>query len=216
MDKDFLFQLTRSRGAWHCITPIKMADNTFQLTRSRGAWLHPWNFYAINKTFQLTRSRGAWPFYPYCQNIQAHFNSHAHVERDPFERCPIIKLYISTHTLTWSVTTVKNSTNNTRLFQLTRSRGAWLICSSTTGKRLDFNSHAHVERDSWVHWPILTNLYFNSHAHVERDSTLCIKCGVYIHFNSHAHVERDIAFRQSKWQIIHFNSHAHVERDYIC
>ena len=55
------------------------------------------------------------------------FNSHAHVERDAllkFSLCQIIG--ISTHTLTWSVTS---------------------ICPSLLKPALNFNSHAHVERD---------------------------------------------------------------------
>ena len=32
------------------------------------------------------------------------FNSHAHVERDGLSLCEYIKVLISTHTLTWSVT----------------------------------------------------------------------------------------------------------------
>ena len=55
---------------------------------------------------------------------------------------------ISTHTLTWSVTSVEF--------------GALL-------KMLDFNSHAHVERDELVHWKYALTTHFNSHAHVERD-----------------------------------------------
>ena len=99
---------------------------SFQLTRSRGAWHRPWNFCATGKIFQLTRSRGAWRFsskvcldhmdfnshahverdklLPLFQSQLLHFNSHAHVERDRI----IIYIhnlgYISTHTLTWSVT----------------------------------------------------------------------------------------------------------------
>ena len=54
--------------------------------------------------FQLTRSRGAW------QNCRTkivtdwHFNSHAHVERDRFIVYFFLRFFISTHTLTWSVT----------------------------------------------------------------------------------------------------------------
>ena len=83
----------------------------------------------------------------------------------------IIKLiYISTHTLTWSVTTsavmsliclsfqltrsrgawrwFNGSIRSTKKFQLTRSRGAWLCRITFTWKiYLNFNSHAHVERD---------------------------------------------------------------------
>ena len=36
--------------------------------------------------------------------------------------------------------------------------------------RNDFNSHAHVERDIWVHTHFKGTKNFNSHAHVERDT----------------------------------------------
>ena len=55
----------------------------------------------------------------------ADFNSHAHVERDETVSGPTIRLAISTHTLTWSVT---------QRFNL-------------LDKQIHFNSHAHVERD---------------------------------------------------------------------
>ena len=55
---------------------------------------------------------------------------------------------ISTHTLTWSVTL---------LFQ-------YLV--ETFG---DFNSHAHVERDTESSPTAQHSKHFNSHAHVERD-----------------------------------------------
>ena len=55
------------------------------------------------------------------------FNSHAHVERDYFvNKFGERDFYISTHTLTWSVTKA-------------------LEMKDTEEK--DFNSHAHVERD---------------------------------------------------------------------
>ena len=53
-----------------------------------------------------------------------YFNSHAHVERDVTAICKLRKLLISTHTLTWSVTNVSWQSSHTTLFQLTRSRGA--------------------------------------------------------------------------------------------
>ena len=61
----------------------------------------------------------------------------------------IVNIFISTHTLTWSVT-------STRLY--------------LTGTRIrNFNSHAHVERDRLgMHSTVLIG-NFNSHAHVERD-----------------------------------------------
>ena len=54
------------------------------------------------------------------------FNSHAHVERDIYNRLIEHTFYISTHTLTWSVT---------HLWQ------------GFPASYLNFNSHAHVERD---------------------------------------------------------------------
>ena len=76
------------------------------------------------------------------------FNSHAHVERDKdFLRYAIGKI-ISTHTLTWSVTCVKNSNRHAPKY---------------------FNSHAHVERDDVDNYVRKLIDNFNSHAHVERD-----------------------------------------------
>ena len=82
---------------------------------------------------------------------------------------PLPVRYISTHTLTWSVTRLENA----------------------SAQNLHFNSHAHVERDAYSFyrssaWKISTHTltwsvtrsclhsdspssYFNSHAHVERD-----------------------------------------------
>ena len=77
---------------------------------------------------------------------------------------------ISTHTLTWSVT---------------------VIIIMALVNLIDFNSHAHVERDSMV----------------------SASSGLKKHFNSHAHVERDFLTASGTWLVNHFNSHAHVERD---
>ena len=78
-----------------------------------------------------------------------HFNSHAHVERDFAETQTKYPDTISTHTLTWSVTTTKPP----------------MECGS-----IHFNSHAHVERDLLFNFFVLIFIDFNSHAHVERDA----------------------------------------------
>ena len=71
------------------------------------------------------------------------------MERDTIKVLLIsIKLTISTHTLTWSVT----------IFNFDC---AFVI--------LHFNSHAHVERDVISMAIIAVQNNFNSHAHVERD-----------------------------------------------
>ena len=59
------------------------------------------------------------------------FNSHAHVERDQSKFYDSKVTYISTHTLTWSVT---NPVNDNIVFDG------------------NFNSHAHVERDEVCNW----------------------------------------------------------------
>ena len=77
------------------------------------------------------------------------FNSHAHVERDRPNTKRFLRLQISTHTLTWSVTIY-----------------AVMKCIYVQ----DFNSHAHVERDAVCEQEIKGYFNFNSHAHVERDT----------------------------------------------
>ena len=57
---------------------------------------------------------------------------------------------------------------------------------------VDFNSHAHVERDSFNIWFDNITKNFNSHAHVERDVFAFFFGVCIVHFNSHAHVERDV------------------------
>ena len=92
------------------------------------------------------------------------------MERDVYRFELFFDFLISTHTLTWSVTseTVGNVRGN-----------------------VDFNSHAHVERDlgSLRHVHIIA--HFNSHAHVERDGITMAETIDLVNFNSHAHVERD-------------------------
>ena len=75
------------------------------------------------------------------------FNSHAHVERDLYGKSHKYEYDISTHTLTWSVTFKEDFRLAYIRFQLTRSRGAWLVTISSALKNGNFNSHAHVERD---------------------------------------------------------------------
>ena len=59
-----------------------------------------------------------------------------------------------------------------------------------------------------------TEIDFNSHAHVERDEGLRLRLANFCHFNSHAHVERDPQTCGAPKRERDFNSHAHVERDF--
>ena len=99
--------------------------------------------------------------------------------------------YISTHTLTWSVTNSAKHDDLNNPFQLTRSRGAWLDFTSSYPSVMIFQLTR--SRGAWHFASGLTNeqLNFNSHAHVERDYTTGAGTAIVFNFNSHAHVERD-------------------------
>ncbi len=81
-----------------------------------------------------------------------YFNSHAHVERDYVKSGGQKGILISTHTLTWSVTYAKALTVSTEY--ISTHTLTWSV--TTSGQGLpdgcpNFNSHAHVERDSNSH-----------------------------------------------------------------
>ena len=100
----------------------------FQLTRSRGAWLMFSMFLKVCNLFQLTRSRGAWLADCISQKIFIHISTHTLTWSVTINLSRIYKSWqISTHTLTWSVTTVLPRVSEYIWFQLTRSRGAWLL-----------------------------------------------------------------------------------------
>ena len=201
------FQLTRSRGAWRPSPPIWAKTSEFQLTRSRGAWRSSEQLTARCFSFQLTRSRGAWlnsygifclvwNFNSHahverdssgCSNflIWAYFNSHAHVERDMWRSRPQNRLWISTHTLTWSVTerfSFRSQWNLISTHTLT-----WSVTASASAQQTEADISTHT-----LTWSVTWN-----HDMVHDSQN---------HFNSHAHVERDIAFLislNSKWISTH-------------
>ena len=84
--------------------------------------------------------------------------------------------FISTHTLTWSVTPLYQFISSLWKFQLTRSRGAWQVHCSNPTCLSHFNSHAHVERDLSSLGIGFRYNHFNSHAHVERDLSTYPNC----------------------------------------
>ena len=142
--------------------------------------------------FQLTRSRGAWP--------NGQFNSTVYK--------------ISTHTLTWSVTNVWHKFWKRCKFQLTRSRGAWPYYRLKGEEIKNFNSHAHVERDSSFHVPLLYISAFQLTRSRGAWQGLCKFCVVHCQISTHT----------LTWSVTDilseclndgedFNSHAHVERD---
>ena len=94
---------------------------------------------------------------------------------------------ISTHALTWSAT------------------GAAM---GTVAQNTNFNSRAHVERDTEDKTKKRRILNFNSRAHVERDIPSLSARNHQNHFNSRAHVERDIMRSSSPRLIMSISTHA--------
>ena len=76
------------------------------------------------------------------------FNSHAHVERDENRLSAPFDVNISTHMLTWSVTGAKLDDN--AVIGISTHTLTWSVTRLWQGSPascLNFNSHAHVERD---------------------------------------------------------------------
>ena len=123
-------------------------------------------------------------------------------------------IIISTHTLTWSVTIGVNANYNMkRISTHTLTWSVTLGYYFGTEYRLNFNSHAHVERDTLElfqkRWLIISTHTLTWSVTPE----ISFKCTETENFNSHAHVERDDWEYGSVLEKINFNSHAHVERD---
>ena len=107
------------------------------------------NFYH-NCRFQLTRSRGARPV---------------------TFRSLIITTEISTHALTWSATKIKGTFTAEEKFQLTRSRGARPKGRIKNVQKNEFQlTRSRGARRYRILKSWKTSRNFNSRAHVERDS----------------------------------------------
>ena len=81
---------------------------------------------------------------------------------------------------------------------------------------VDFNSHAHVERDAYGFGSLTLNLHISTHT-LTWSVTIRSRLTAIdeLNFNSHAHVERDRRTDNPGRTDFYFNSHAHVERDFV-
>ena len=125
-----------------------------------------------------------------------------------------MKLRISTHTLTWSVT--KDFLRYAIGKIISTHTLTWSVTRYTNTKyhaNQYFNSHAHVERDrTWEDFDFTLNISTHTLTWSVTDYVGRISPCMY-DFNSHAHVERDVTTISSALKNGNFNSHAHVERD---
>ena len=80
---------------------------------------------------------------------------------------------------------------------------------------IDFNSHAHVERDKTELNNVKCRRYFNSHAHVERDRASANSLPKLLISTHTLTWSVTIIKMQLSVRVHNFNSHAHVERDNI-
>ena len=114
------------------------------------------------------------------------------MERDVGVTQAVKDIFISTHTLTWSVTPCSWRSASEK--SISTHTLTWSVTVAAVDSKADakhFNSHAHVERDVTLNF-LGIKRYFNSHAHVERDSVCFSSASSSGNFNSHAHVERDL------------------------
>ena len=80
--------------------------------------------------------------------LHLYFNSHAHVERDVGSSSVGSSSVISTHTLTWSVTALISRVSRARKISThTLTWSVTGIIEIACVVLVNFNSHAHVERD---------------------------------------------------------------------
>ena len=91
------------------------------------------------------------------------------MERDYSDHIFLSCFDISTHTLTWSVTTVEEVKKLIK--EISTHTLTWSVtgCPKALSYDTYFNSHAHVERDGNEAKDTSDKVNFNSHAHVERD-----------------------------------------------
>ena len=114
------------------------------------------------------------------------------MERDVTNITRLLISVISTHTLTWSVTSVKiNTCTDYFTFQLTRSRGAWQLRKSLQRKSLQFQLTR--SRGAWLNSSCFKYVIWQFQLTRSRGAWRSNgkTYAVCKHFNSHAHVERD-------------------------
>ena len=125
-----ILQISTHTLTWSVTTRLIADEYGYEISTHTLTWSVTRERQLYRKTFrfQLTRSRGAWRLFSSAIQPPA---------------------FISTHTLTWSVTSIQHMHSIAMLlFQLTRSRGAWPYRYDYIIAYFNFNSHAHVERDT--------------------------------------------------------------------
>ena len=157
------------------------------------------------------------------------------MERDLHTTAPRIVGKISTHTLTWSVTSqlagldvAKPISTHTLTWSVTKGRKpphwrfristhtlTWSVTQCTVGRVIGDIISTHTL--TWSVTDGAPTIYEPYSFQLTRSRGawhISIAVGqISVHFNSHAHVERDLTHQIKRKYRKYFNSHAHVERD---
>ena len=127
------------------------------------------------------------------------------------------KYHISTHILTRRMTHLIHSSNGLSTFQLTSSRGGWLVFKCEEVEKLTFQLTSSrggwqlrtvvsfraelfqftSSRGGWRSWDTVRKMesHFNSHPHEEDDRIAVLSMTSFFDFNSHPHGKRQIFLR---------------------
>ena len=159
------------------------------------------------------------------------------MERDYINIFKVLPLcHISTHTLTWSVTMLTITSVNWLIFQLTRSRGAWLFCLLSLAGKITFqltrsrgawllkNSNLQTvttfqltrSRGAWQavylydEWILCISTHTLTWSVTANLKELSMWVNISTHTLTWSVTYKFVSFRYDKEN---FNSHAHVERD---
>ena len=142
-----IFQLTRSRGAWHALDRCGRGIENFNSHAHVERDILSCDPTTVNDISTHTLTWSVTFFLVLLvdlNDISTHTLTWSVTQR---EKALPFMINISTHTLTWSVTHPLKLEAFLLLFQLTRSRGAWQVFDLLSRVQPYFNSHAHVERD---------------------------------------------------------------------
>ena len=122
---------------------------------------------------------------------KCHFNSHAHVERDKGFKAYAEVIGISTHTLTWSVTT--SFISPPRLSKISTHTLTWSVTVASKYILLLSDISTHTLTWSVTIWAVGYGLVESISTHTLTWSVTCCqgRDTDERNFNSHAHVERD-------------------------
>ena len=145
-----------------------------------------------------------------------HFNSHAHVERDIFYGTQTKQNFISTHTLTWSVTiTMKNEYYSLKISTHTLTWSVTLAMFSVVDLFV-ISTHTLTWSVTLLPLPQCLSFQISTHTLTWSVTHIVTPCHFLKTISTHTLTwSVTVAGKEVEYLVGNFNSHAHVERDKI-